>query len=138
MNPDPLIQQPDREKMREILQVLEPLELADFDQTQGRFRFDAGDEPIGDPDCPVCVGLRIALDCFLERNVERDGSEEATYTHGNYYACEAAGLPPRDLDALLHKHGAPELPFGNRAWQKRPFLVFKPAFEEVLGDELTL
>ena len=63
MNPDPLIHKPDREKMREILQVLEPLELADFDQTLGRLHFDAGDEPIGDPIVPsasACASPSIA------------------------------------------------------------------------------
>ena len=130
--------QADYDKMVEILQVLQPLQLADFDQSEGFFRFDADDKPLDDPNCKKCVGLNIALGCHTERDVERDGSEVASWFFGNLYVCKAAAMMPIDLDRLLHQHGAPKTPFGSEPWQERPLDVLKAAFEEVLGETIDL
>lgn len=124
--------------MRGILTALQPLELDDFDQTEGDFYWDADGEPIEDPTCPVCVGLRIALDCDLERAVDSDGSAQITFWDGNSHVCLATAMRSTEVDRLLHRHGAPELPFSTHPWEKRPFDVLKNAFEEVLGVPIDL
>ena len=129
--------QPDEWIMRGILAALQPLQLDDFDQRDGDFYWDADGKPVDDPTCPVCVGLRIALDCDLARHVD-DDIESLHYWDGSSYVSLATNMSSADVDALLHKHGAPADPFGNEAWQQRPFDVLKSAFEEVLGQTIDL
>jgi len=130
--------QPNEWIMRGILTALQPLGLDDFDQREGDFYFDADDNPLGDPNCPVCVGLRIALDCDLEREADSDGASAAHYWDGHSYVALAAAMTLLEVDELLHKHGAPSDPFGSAAWDRRPFDVLKSAFEEVLRERIEL
>ena len=129
--------QPNEWIMRGILTALQPLELDDFDQREGDFYFDADDNPLGDPNCPVCVGLRIAFDCELARTYD-DGGSESHYGDGHSYVALAAAMTLLELDELLHKHGVPSAPFGSAAWDRRPFDVFKDAFEERLSEAIDL
>lgn len=130
--------QPKYETMLEILQALQPLQLDDFDQRTGFLWWDNDGEATHEPDCKMCVGLTIAEKCELPRDIEEDGAEEANWYNGLLYVARAAAILQVDVDALLHRHGAPEEPFGSSPWQKRPFEVLKAAFEEILGEPIEL
>ena len=123
--------------MRQILQLVKPLHVDDFDSGNGFFYFLADGNHESDPTCPMCVGLTIAFHFDLERLEYTDGASKLAYTEGQDFICQAADLDDTELATLLHHHGAPEEPF-HEDWQKRPFEVFKPAFEALLGEELTL
>ena len=52
--------QPNKWIMRGILTALQPYNLDDFDQREGDLYWDADDQPIDNPKCPVCVSPLIA------------------------------------------------------------------------------
>lgn len=75
--------QPNKWIMRGILTALQPYNLDDFDQREGDLYWDADDQPIDNPKCPVCVGRRIALDCDLDPALDPDGSSQLTFWDGS-------------------------------------------------------
>ena len=137
MNLDYTNRQPDREKMRQILQLFKPLAVGDLDSGNGFFYFLADGNHESDPTCPMCVGLTIAFNFDLERLEYTDGSSKLAYTEGEDFLCQATDLDNTELATLLHRHGAPAEPF-HEDWLKRPYDVLKPAFEFLLNEQLTI
>ena len=104
-----------------------------IDQAKGELCAWSPEVLVQEDECGACVGAWLAM--FYKRwraPVVEDGEVGCYfYKDGAYELGQALQYTDMSVDCMLEAHGAPEYPFSERPWHKRPADVFRSAAEEL-------